>query len=289
MVANASPARNQNATFGLGKYSTQRYAAVTMSSLPSRTAGAFTVELPHFHGPLDLLLYLIRKQELDIHQLPIATVAQQYLEHAQVLEELDVEGAGDFLVLAATLMEIKSRLLLPRPPATDDAAEPDPRNDLVRQLLEYQRHRAAGEQLEALAAAQAQRHARSAKVGPAGMTSAAALAPVQLWELVGEFEKLVRSTVPAHGRTIVVDDTSLEQHMEALLQRLEYERRLSFEQLFGPTFPRSQQIGRFLALLELIRQGRAELVTVPGGGLLLCWRPHISSAVSTDRVDERIS
>src|SRR6266404_1871873 len=121
----------------------------------------YQVDIETFRGPLDLLLYLVKRQEVDVLDIPIARVADQFLEYLQVLQVVDVERAGDFLVMAATLMEIKSRMLLPRVAETSDD-EPDPRQELVRQLVEYKKFKDAAHHLEEFADQQASRLPRQA-------------------------------------------------------------------------------------------------------------------------------
>src|SRR5579885_2673495 len=117
----------------------------------------YFVDLDTFHGPLDLLLYLVKKDEVDIRDIPIARVAEQFKQYLEVLQFIDVESAGDFLVMASTLMEIKSKLLLPRPEEAADGSEADPRLELVRQLLQYKRIKDAAAALEARAEQQSYR------------------------------------------------------------------------------------------------------------------------------------
>src|SRR6476661_7149152 len=121
----------------------------------------YRIELPEFHGPLDLLLYLVKKNEVDVRDIPVARVAEQFLEHLAVLQVADIELAGDFLVTAATLLEIKSKMLLPQE-AAPEAEEADPRRELVRQLVEYKKFKEAAAHLESRAAEQQRRLPRQA-------------------------------------------------------------------------------------------------------------------------------
>ena len=139
----------------------------------------YQVDLDLFRGPLDLLLYLVKREEVDVRDIPVARVAEQFKEYLDVLQMIDVERAGDFLVMAATLMEIKSKLLLPRP-AESAEAEDDPRLELVRQLLQYKRFKDAAALLEARAEQQSQRLARLAPAEPASAPGAPPLKPVEI-------------------------------------------------------------------------------------------------------------
>src|SRR5262245_56325358 len=153
----------------------------------------YTVALDAFHGPLDLLLYLVKKHEVDVLDIPIATIAEQFREYLQSLGELDVEFAGEFLVMAATLMEIKSRMILPAEAQAADDEQPDPRRELVKQLLEYRKIKDAAAALEERAEAQGTRVPR---VEPPPTTGPAApvVRPVELWDLVSAFARLMRET-----------------------------------------------------------------------------------------------
>jgi len=216
----------------------------------------YQVDLDTFRGPLDLLLYLVKRNEVDVCDIPIARVAGQFLEYLHVLELIDVERAGDFLVMAATLMEIKSKLLLPRG-EEEGAEEADPRLELVRQLVEYKKFKDAAALLEAQAERQLCRLPRQAFEPPAGPDPAhAPLRSVELWDLVSAFGRLMRETLALQPKEIVVDETPQHVHMEMILQRLQQESRLPFATLFTPPHHRGRLVGLFLALLELIRAQR---------------------------------
>ncbi|MBY0460883.1 MAG: segregation/condensation protein A, partial [Gemmataceae bacterium] len=149
------------------------------------------VALDAFHGPLDLLLYLVKRNEVDIFDIPIAQIADQFLAYTHAVKELDVEAAGEFLVMAATLMEIKSRSLLPPDArAADEGDAPDPRRELVRQLLEYRKFKDAAAALQTLAEAATERVARQELPEPAKDTSPK-VRPVELWDLVSAFARLM--------------------------------------------------------------------------------------------------
>src|SRR5581483_2717200 len=162
-------------------------------ALSSQVPMPYTVALDAYHGPLDLLLYLVRRSEVDVLDIPIAAIAEQFREYLHVLQQLDVEFAGYFLVMTATLVEIKSRMLLPaeaRPDEEDDAA--DPRRELVRQLLEYRKFKDAAAALEERAARQGARVPRQEPAEPAA--GGPAVKPVELWDLVSAFARLMRET-----------------------------------------------------------------------------------------------
>jgi len=218
----------------------------------------YRVALSSFHGPLDLLLYLVRRHEVDIHDIPIAVITVQFLEHLQVMELLDVEQAGDFVVMAATLMEIKSRALLPVEAMADEEAGVDPRRELVKQLLEYRKFKDAAAALEERADAHAVRLARiDADDAIPGETP---LKPVELWDLVSAFARLMRETQALQARTITIDDTPQEVYERQLLSRVHEHGSITFREAFTPPYYRIKLIGLFLAILELIKRGELTIL-----------------------------
>lgn len=221
----------------------------------------YKVELDVYNGPLDLLLYLIRRSEVDIYDIPIAQVTEQYVAYVSLLRDLDPDMAGDFLVMAATLMEIKSRTLLPRPPVEEDEEDfGDPRLELVRQLLEYKKYKDAAHALDAAMRLQAMKHER-VPVTPALDSGEVDLEEVQVWDLFAAFQKMLEATGRRDRKhEVLYDDTPIALHAADILDALERDGgRRVFQQLFeGRT--KSQMIGLFLAMLELIRQKRVRAV-----------------------------
>jgi segregation and condensation protein A len=213
----------------------------------------YRVDLPVFRGPLDLLLYLVKRNEVDICDIPIARIAEQFRAYLDVLQLIDVELAGDFLVMAATLMEIKSKMLLPR---SDEAAEEeeDPRLELVRQLIQYKKYKDAAALLEEQAERQSARLPRQAVAAPAGPDPAQQpLRAVELWDLVSAFGRLMRETLALQPQQIVADQTPLHVYMDQIRERLREEGRLPFSALFTPPHSRGRLVGLFLAVLELTK------------------------------------
>jgi segregation and condensation protein A len=212
----------------------------------------YTVALDAFHGPLDLLLYLVKKHEVDVLDIPIAAVADQFRDYLQGLRELDVELAGEFLVMAATLMEIKSRMLLPPEAQGADEEEPDPRRELVKQLLEYRKIKDAAAALEERAEAQGTRVPRQEPPEPAA-PGVQRVRPVELWDLVSAFARLMRETQALQPATIAVDDTPQYVHEAHITGRVRAEGRVRFRDVFTPPYHKARLIGIFLAVLEVIR------------------------------------
>jgi segregation and condensation protein A len=240
----------------------------------------YHVDLPVFRGPLDLLLYLVKRNEVDICDIPIARIAGQFQEYLNVLHLIDVELAGDFLVMAATLMEIKSRLLLPRSDEAEEAEE-DPRLELVRQLIEYKKFKDAAALLEAQAERQSYRLPRQGVAAPAGVDPARQpLRAVELWDLVSAFGRLMRETLALQPQQIVVDQTPLHVYMDQVVERLGQAGRLPFSALFTPPYNRGRLVGLFLAVLELSKGRRITAdQPEPFGDIWLSLRSEAPGAV----------
>jgi segregation and condensation protein A len=223
----------------------------------------FRVQLDMFAGPLDLLWYLVRKQELDILDIPITRVTEQYLELLTVLEVIDVNAVGDFLELATRLMEIKSRLMLPRHEEEQENAEQveDPRHDIVQRLLEYKKYKDAASMLAERGQLWQQRFARRANDLPTSGPDPAQqpIHEVELWDLVSAFARVIRDNAAAKPSAIRYDDTPIEVYMDRIRERLANGSPLAFTTLFQADMIRSQMIGIFLAVLELIRHHHARV------------------------------
>lgn len=221
---------------------------------------AYEVVLDSFSGPLDLLLHLIRRQEVDIHDIPIALITEQFIAYLRAMEELSLEVASEFLVMAATLLAIKSRMLLPRRLlATEEGLEDpiDPREELVRQLVEYQRCKWAAEELKSRVHLQSLVYTRSPMdLQPFRPQVPVPVEGVSLWELVDAFRKLLLR-VPKEKRIAEIKGhvTSVAERMKEVLQHLKLWRRTSFYVLLQGARSRAELVSTFLAVLELVKQG----------------------------------
>jgi segregation and condensation protein A len=215
---------------------------------------AFSVQLDIFRGPLDLLLYLVRKHEVEITEIPICSVTDQYLEYLEILEQMDVDAVGDFLDLASTLIEIKSRMVLPRGGEEEGDFE-DPRQDLVERLLEYKKFRDAASLLEDQSRCWQQHFSRQTNDLPPRQRNLAEepIHEVELWDLVSAFSRILRENQAQRPSNIVYDDTPIHVYMEMILDSINAKGRVAFSQLFRPGMHKSSMIGVFLATLELVR------------------------------------
>jgi segregation and condensation protein A len=219
--------------------------------------GDYRVELDVYNGPLELLLFLIKKEEVDIHDIPISRITSQYLAHVEMIRRIDINLAGEFLVLAATLMEIKSRMLNPQPVAESQSGVStqelsDPRRELVEQLLQYKQFKDAANALARRADVEQQRFGRTAR-REAGRTPLD-IDDINLFTLIDAFNAIMASVGhSAFGHDVVYDDTPISLHQADILDRLMRDGPLTLQAMFTGRKSRSEMIGLFLAMLELIR------------------------------------
>lgn len=218
---------------------------------------ALEIFLEAFEGPLDLLLYLIRRQNLNILDIPIAAVTEQYLDYLGLMRELRLELAAEYLVMAAWLAEIKSRLLLPKPTLTE-AEEEDPRAELVRRLQEYERFQQAAQALDTLP--RLERDTFIASAEPAERQVLRTPPPVGLNDLLQALSVLLARAEWSGRHQIQRESLSVRERMSQVLDRLDALRFLPFTALFRPEEGRTGIVVTFLAMLELLREGLLELV-----------------------------
>lgn len=239
---------------------------VTASLPPDRVFTGHPVRLPVFEGPLDLLLYLIEREQISIFDIPIEHITNQYLEYLETLESLSIEVAGEFMVMAAQLMEIKSRMLLPQEerPERDEEEVGDPRAELVARLLEYRRYKAVAEELRARAEARRLVFSRAALLANGNGNGHERpylmlddVSPFDLWAAFQSVLARVRET-PAHE--IVRPRFTVPRQMAAIAARLKWSRSgVRFVDLFEDSVTVMEIVVTFLALLELIRLRRARV------------------------------
>jgi segregation and condensation protein A len=222
----------------------------------------FSVLLDDFRGPLDLLVYLVRKHELDVVDIPLARVIDQYLEYIAVLEQIDVDAVGDFLDMASSLIEIKSRLVLPGEEEVAQELE-DPRRELVRRLLEFKQYRDAASMLEERSREWRERFPRTAIDAPLRPVEPheQPIHEVELWDLVSAFGRVLKEKLATTGPTYIrYDDTPIHVFMQRIDARLRSEGRVAFAAFFESAVHKSTLIGMFLAVLQLMRYQHARAV-----------------------------
>ena len=213
------------------------------------------IQLPLFEGPLDLLLYLIRREKIDIYDIPIAPITRKYMEYLDLMKELNLDVAGEFMVMAATLIHIKSKMLVPLSPteAEGDEEAIDPRAELVQRLLEFQRYKEAAGVLHQQAQIRAAQWTRPDTVVPRFDDAGEEMLEAGLFDLIAAFKELLerRKTLLAHE--VEAEGQSVESRMEELLALIGIGQSLEFLELFAAQETKGAMIVTFLALLELIR------------------------------------
>ena len=220
----------------------------------------FRVRLDSFEGPLDLLLYLVQKEEVDVHDIPVARILEKYLEALKASETLDLERAGEFLVMASTLLSLKSAMLLPG--TENDIGEVvDPRDDLVKQLIEYRRVKEAGQSLRGLQEEASLRWPRGRSPEPELPAGSEPEPPgvreATLYDVFAAFHRLLRETRADEPRRIVYDEVPMEDHVARILGTLgSAGGRAGLLALLGERRDRAFVLGTFLAVLELMKEGR---------------------------------
>lgn len=217
---------------------------------------------------MDLLLYLVRKEEVDIYDIPIARITEQYLRYIEMLKQFDIDMAGDFLVLAATLMQVKSAMLLPQADPDQLQAQEliDPRTELIRQLLEYKKFKDAANLLNAAAGEQSERFSRPSSIIDKLKPDAEPqvdIENVSIWGLLEAFDAIMAATGVDVDIRHIADDTPIDIYQVEILKRLQTEGQLGFERIFESRKNRVVIVGVFLALLELVR---SRLVSVEQQG-----------------------
>lgn len=225
---------------------------------------AFRISLPHFEGPLDLLLHLIREHRIDILDIPMALVTEKYLAHLDLMREINLDIAGEFLVMASTLLHLKSRMLLPREelPATQDAPElavdsRDPRAELVRRLLEYQKYKAAAEQLAGNDILDRDVFPRRVAVEEVPLNDEEiGLKEMSIYKLIEALDRVLKLLEPQRQHEVTREHLSLSVAMYRIADKVRAEGRghaVLFESLFEANFTRGDVVITFLALLEMCK------------------------------------
>ncbi|MFQ5486144.1 MAG: segregation and condensation protein A [bacterium] len=224
---------------------------------------SYRVALENFEGPLDLLLFLIKKNEVDIHDIPIAKITKQYLEYLQILEALDLENAGEFILMAASLIRIKAQMLLPKPQLEDEEFE-DPRENLVQRLLEYQSYKEVAGELSDL------EHRQKGFYQMSNISLSLDIdeieeedlfgQEVKLFDLMAAFVEVLKRVPPVTQHTIERIPVTTEEQAEYILSYLEKEGRVLFTELMAEIKERIILIVTFVAILDLVRNRKLSLM-----------------------------
>jgi segregation and condensation protein A len=246
----------------------------------------YSIKIPVFEGPLDLLLHLIRENKIDIYDIPIAIITRQYLEYIQMMKELNLDIAGDFLVMAATLIHIKSRMLLPPDEEVPSEELEDPRHELVQRLLEYQAFKEAALSLR-------EKENEWMKIFQREPSSDEDkeniyLSDVNLFDLLDAFKKILETAPPEIG-TITKETLTVKDKMHLIMDTLEGQEAVRFEDLFKGCKTKSLVIVTFIALLELIRLGLMRAYQEKEFGNIWVIKQNVEQPTTLTEHDESIS
>jgi segregation and condensation protein A len=233
----------------------------------------YQVRIDNFEGPLDLLLHLIKKSEINIYDIPIALIAKQYLEYLEAMKDLNLTVAGEFLVMAATLLQIKSKMLLPVDETIEDEEDgPDPREELVRRLLEYKKFKEAARQLDNQERMWRDLYSREENPAVAVESDETLLEDISLFDLVDALNGILERNPGKQLLEILPDNLTVRDRMNAILEALEGQESVTFSSLFESSSHRLVVIVTFLALLELIRLRTARVFQGENFGPILVSR-----------------
>jgi segregation and condensation protein A len=233
----------------------------------------YTIKLPVFEGPFDLLLFFIERDELDINNIPIAQVANDFLDYIRAMEEMNVDLASEFILVAATLMRIKARILLPRKQVDEEGNEIDPREELIQKLLEYRKYKSILEEMRAFEEDRSNRNYRGNISRELKEIATKALVDIEmesvtLYKILRAFENVMHRFEFEHEKetvhTIINYNYTIQEQQEFLLSRLEKGKKLDFKNVFEICKNRIHAIVTFLGILELLNAG--EITILQGEG-----------------------
>jgi len=263
--------------------------SVALAGAPERNdeerSDSYRVKLEIFEGPLDLLLYLIKKDEIDIYDIPIARITEQYLAYLELMQELDIAVAGDFLVMASTLIYIKSKTLLPPEPKVDgeeDLGE-DPRAELIERLLEYQKFKSAAQMLYSRGEIESACYTR----GPLETDSNNPEVSTTLFDLLRVFREVLKRAEAEIEMEIARDEMTIAEKLAQIHAMLEETERISVRELFEMSRSKRELIITFLALLELVKEWKIYLTQIePFGDIFASRRDDAPQYIEEERAEE---
>ncbi|QDT03248.1 Segregation and condensation protein A [Rubripirellula lacrimiformis] len=249
---------------------------------------SFRIELPAYRGPLDLLLYLVRRHEVDLAEMSLSKIVDQYIDYIEVLKELDLTGVGDFIDLASTLVELKSQAVLPK--IVDETAEEtieDPQTELVERLLQYKEIRDAASVLDEMGERWQQRYERMSDDLPTRRVDLGdqPIVDLEIWDLVSAFGRIMREAGGPPQTEVVYDDTPIHVYMQRIHEKLRGSDRLPLFDLVDGGIHKSAVIGWFLATLELTRHHGAAVEQSDTGDIYVVRTQTYSENLDVNEVD----
>ncbi len=249
---------------------------------------AYRVDLPDFNGPLDLLLYLIQKDEIDIYDIPISRITEQFLAYLELIQALSLDTAGDFLVMAATLLRIKARLLLPSPPQDEEIDEEDPRAELVRRLLEYKRYKEMAASLQALEHERSRLHLRQQRYPFLRENAEPPPLRLGMFELLSALSEVFDRVSKELVHNVVREVFTVADKVRLIRRRLAEERTVRFDDLFRDDAIKMEVVVTFIAILELAKLNLVRIVqTEVNGAIWVQSAPGVDFGSDKESWDER--
>ena len=248
---------------------------------------SFRVELPAYRGPLDLLLYLVRRQEVRLTEMPLSEIVDQYLGYLDVLRELDLGDVGDFLDLATTLVELKSQAVLPKPVEETEETVEDPQEELIERLLQYKEIRDAAAVLDEMSGRWQQRYERLSDDLPKRRVDLGdqPIADLEIWDLVSAFGRIMREAAGPPQTEVIYDDTPIHVYMQRIHTKLSLDERFPLFDLVDGGIHKSSLIGWFLATLELTRHHGAAVEQSEEGDIFIVRTANYSDRLDVHEVD----
>jgi segregation and condensation protein A len=244
-----------------------------------RSSEAYQVELTGFQGPMDLLLHLIDKEQVDIYDIPIALITEQFIKHIEVIQTISLDKAGEFIAMAATLMVIKMKMLMPSHGGDDDQDEEDPRAELVRKLLEYRRFKEAAETLHQKELERQQYHLRQTRFP---FTADLDLEPklrIEMFDLLSALAGIFDRVQAKHVHDVVREAFTVDEKMSLIEEKVGSGGTVRFEELFAADTIKMEVIVTFIAVLEMVKRGRLQFMQTEAGGPIWIQHPGIVEPV----------
>lgn len=245
-----------------------------------RTSEAYQVELTGFQGPMDLLLFLINKEHVDIYDIPIAHITDQFIQHIKVIQAISLDAAGEFIAMAATLMVIKMKMLMPSHREDEEEDEEDPRAELVRRLLEYRRFKEAAESLQKAETERQQYHLRQTKFPFTDQLDLEPKLRIEMFDLLsalaGIFDRI--QATPLHE--IEREPFTVDEKIVLIAEKVKNGGNVRFEELFSEETMKMEVIVTFIAILELVKRGRLEFLQTHSRGAIWLQEPAQAEEVS---------
>ncbi len=258
-----------------------------MSNYSDVLSDEYNISLEVFEGPLDLLLYLIKKEEIDIHDIPIERITDQYLEYLNLMNILDLNIAGDFIVMSATLMLIKSRMLLPKEDQLEqEDDEDDPRWDLVRQLVEYKKFKDAADHLEYLEEKMENIFVREDAFMDLGQAPNVDLADASIFDLITCFNEALGRAGEEDLKEIFAEEYTVSQKITFIIESLKITKQLSITDLFSGMISRQEIVCTFLAVLELMKLSKISAIQDESFGSIVVNSQNSNTISQKELTDE---